>query len=299
MLRHVGHRPDQRRAGDVGAPGVVPLHVRHRGGKLQPPVRQLDDARPVRLDPGVEIGAPSRGRRLHVAGGQEVDPVVVGEEELRGVEARRGGKAPPARGRRVVRQPAGVVGVVREELRPAGVAGDGGDEQHLLARVERLGRLARGEGERAVRDRGALGEAARAAAVDRLDQREGRGLDKPAGKGGVGVEHNPAFRGQGLGSGVSPKPESREPAPTRAAPRACVGWCRTWMSSPGDARSRPARSAARASAGGRRARSRRPRRLRSERAPSARGCDSAARRGRQAVIRDRVVMVMVAPLGCL
>ena len=95
--------------------------------------------------------------------------------------------------------------MVREELGPAGVARDRGEQQHLLQRVERLGRLARGEGERPVGDRGALGEAARAAAVDRLDQREGRCLDEAAGRGGIGVEHDPAFRGEGVGPGAQPE----------------------------------------------------------------------------------------------
>ena len=205
MLRHVRHREDQRRAGHVGAPGVVPLHVRDRGRDVQPAVSELDDARPVRLEPCAEVGAAVRRDGRHVPRRQEVDAGVVGEEELRGVEARRGRKAAAARGGGVVRQLRRISGMVREELGPAGVARDGGEQQHLLQRVERLGRLARGEGERPVGDRGALGEAARAAAVDRLDQREGRCLDEAAGRGGIGVEHDPAFRGEGVGPGAEPE----------------------------------------------------------------------------------------------
>jgi hypothetical protein len=95
--------------------------------------------------------------------------------------------------------------MVREELRPAGVARDRGDQKHLLQRVERLGRLTRGKGERPVGDRRPLGEAARTAAVDRLDQGEGRRLDEAAGRSGVRVEHDPAFRLEGVGPGAQPE----------------------------------------------------------------------------------------------
>ena len=184
MLGDVGDRDHQRAARHVRAPGVVHLHVRRLPREVQPPVRELDDPRPVRLEPGLEVGLLAGAHGMHVARRQEVGAAVVGEEDLAGVEAGRRGKGPAARGALVVRDLRRVVRVEGEEVEPAGVAADRGEQDHLLEVGDRRRRVPRGEGQRPVGDRGALGEAARAPAVDRLDQREGTATSRPAGKGG-------------------------------------------------------------------------------------------------------------------
>ena len=196
---------------------------------LQPAVRELDDPGPVRIEPGAEVRASARRHRGHVPRRQEVNAGVVREEELRGVEAGRGGKAAPARGGGVVGQPSRVARVMREQLRPPGIAGDGSDEQHLLQRIERFRRLARGEGQRPVRDRGPLGEAARAATVDRLDQREGRGLDQAVGTGGMASSMILPFAVR-ASARARPRPPRTAPAPRGRRRAACVVWFRTLLS---------------------------------------------------------------------
>lgn len=83
VLGHVRDRNHQRRDGLARAPGVVPLHVGHRGGDVQPTIGQPDDTRPLRPDPDVEIGLASLRCRRHVARGQETDAAVVGEKNAK------------------------------------------------------------------------------------------------------------------------------------------------------------------------------------------------------------------------
>ena len=90
MLGGVAHRDEQRAPGAVGAPGVVALHVRLFGRDVEPVVGQLAYAASVGFQDGLEVGRPV-GRLLDqrggVAGLEEVDTLVVGEEDLAGVEA--------------------------------------------------------------------------------------------------------------------------------------------------------------------------------------------------------------------
>ena len=145
---------------------------------------------------------------MHVARRQEVGAVVVGEEDLAGVEAGRRGKGPAAGGALVVRDLRRIVRVEGEEVEPAGVAADRGEQDHLLEVGDRGRVVPRGEGQRPVGDRGALGEAARAPAVDRLDQREVHRLGQTRRNVGEPVEHDPALRAEGFGAGL--EAEARE-----------------------------------------------------------------------------------------
>ena len=154
------------------------------------------------VEPGLQVGLRAVGNGMHVARRQEVGAVVVGEEDLAGVEAGRRGEGPPARRALVVRDLRRVVLVEREEVEPAGVAADRGEQDHLLELGDRRRIVPRGEGERPVGDRGALGEAARAPPVDRLDQREVHRLHQARRHVGEAVEHGPAPGAQGLGPGL-------------------------------------------------------------------------------------------------
>ena len=140
VQRQVGDRDDQRAAGDVGAPRVVHFHVLRLRRDVEAPIGELDDAGAVGGEPGGEIRVASI--RVHVAGWQEVDASIVGEEELAGVEARGRREAPAAGGGVVVRDVGQVGGAAGDQVRPAGVAGDGGEQQRLLHCGERRRRVA-------------------------------------------------------------------------------------------------------------------------------------------------------------
>jgi hypothetical protein len=190
MLCDVGNRDDQGRARHVGAPRVVHLHMRGIGRDIEPPVGELHDPRPVGVEPACEIAAPVARRpdRRHVPGRQEVDAAVVGEEELRRVEAGGRWEGPPAGGARVVRDPRQVGAVVGDQVLPACAARDGGEQDGLFELGERARappprrrRAARPEWSRPWRSAGSGGRAALRSA-ERLRPRPGRAADPGCGR---------------------------------------------------------------------------------------------------------------------
>jgi hypothetical protein len=129
----------------------------------------------VGLQDGVEVG-----RTVHtpldegggIAGLEEVDALVVGEEDLAGVEARRRREGAAPRGSGVVREVGSVAGVAHDHVVPARVAGRSCKDQHLLQLSKRHRVMLGGERQRTVGERGAKREPAGPSAVERLDQRE-------------------------------------------------------------------------------------------------------------------------------
>ena len=102
MLGDVGDRDHEQRAGDVHAPGVVPLHVGLLRRQVEPAVGELADLIAVRARPSARRATSSVAavdERAGVAGGEEVDAGVVGEEQLARCGSRRptGSVRPPAR----------------------------------------------------------------------------------------------------------------------------------------------------------------------------------------------------------
>src|SRR5918994_7403040 len=119
----------------VGAPGIVPLHVGLFGWDVEPTLRELAYAASVGLQDGLEVRR-SIGRLLDqrrgVAGLEEVDALIVGEEYLAGVEASGRGKSATPRSSRIVREVGSVPGVAHDHEVPSGVAGRPSKNQHLL-----------------------------------------------------------------------------------------------------------------------------------------------------------------------
>ncbi len=149
-------------------------------------------------------------QRAGVAGGEVVEPAVVGEEELAGVEP--GGRGHRAAGRRavVVREMRGVAGVPGDPVVPAGGACHGGQDEQRLELAQRHV-LVLPSGRRAGR----------------------RGCSRPSGSGasggrrarpGAGSRARPASASSSLGSDGSTR---RRPSRTAAAaPRRARGSAR-------------------------------------------------------------------------
>jgi hypothetical protein len=106
VLGDVPYRDQQRAPRAVGAPGIVPLHVGLFGWDVEPTVRELAYAASVGFQDGIEVRR-SIGRLLDqrggVAGLEEVDALIVGEEDLAGVKACGRGKSATPRCSRIVR----------------------------------------------------------------------------------------------------------------------------------------------------------------------------------------------------
>ena len=111
-------------------------------------------------------------QRARVAGGEVVEPGVVGVEELAGVEPGRRGHRAPGRGAVVVGEVRGVAGVAGDAVVPAGGARHRGQDEQRLELAQRHVRVGRAVGQRAVGDAAAHREAARAAAVEGVQERE-------------------------------------------------------------------------------------------------------------------------------
>ena len=174
VLGDVGHRYDEQRPGDVHTPGVVPLQVGLGGRQVQPPVSQLPDKPAVAL--GHQFGRHLTGggvnERAGVPGREEVHPRVVGEEELGGVEAGRGGKRAPRRRTGIIRQMWRITGVPGDREVPAGRSAHRAEQEHPLKLAQRNRVVPGPVGKRPIRDLITEGEAPRAAAEQRLHQRK-------------------------------------------------------------------------------------------------------------------------------
>ena len=104
-------------------------------------------------------------RALHqrrcVAGGEEIDAVVVGEEDLAGVEPGGRGEGAPARRCGVVGHMRCVARVAGDRVVPAGIPRRRRQHHHLLKLAERHRRVARGVGKRPVGQGRTEGKASR------------------------------------------------------------------------------------------------------------------------------------------
>jgi hypothetical protein len=178
VLGDVGHRDDQQRPGHIHAPGVVALQVGLGGRQVQPPLGQPAEPPPVALDH--QLGRDLLDRRVDqgagVAGGEEPDAGVVGEEQLGGVEPGRRGEGPPGRGGGVVGDLGGVAGVAGDRIMPAGGPAHRAQHQQPLQLIQGHRLVPGPVGQGAVGELIAQGEAARPAAEQRLHQREGSQL---------------------------------------------------------------------------------------------------------------------------
>ena len=102
VLGDVGDRDDEQRAGDVHAPGVVPLQVGLLRAAGRAARRRAFAPARVALDHqlGRDLLDGRVDERAGVAGREEVHARVVGEEQLGGVKAGRGRERAPGRPRR-------------------------------------------------------------------------------------------------------------------------------------------------------------------------------------------------------
>jgi hypothetical protein len=169
------------------------------GGQEQALLAELLDAALVAIEPAGEVhGVVFVGllEVRRVARGQVVDALVVGVEEVRGVEPGSRRERAAARGQRVVGELRLVARVPRDHVVVTGVAGRGGEHHHLLQVVQRHRRLVRLVLQGAVRDLRAHGEAPCAPAEQCLDQRELEGAGQPDGRALALLHENPtATRG--------------------------------------------------------------------------------------------------------
>jgi hypothetical protein len=214
---------DQQRPGRIHAPGVVALQVGLGGRQVQPPLGQLAEPAPVALDH--QLGRDLLDRRVDqgagVAGGEEPDAAVVGEEQLGAVEAGRRREGAPGGGG-VVGDVGGVAGVAGDRVVPAGGPAHGGQHQQPLQLIQGHRLVPGPVGQGAVGDLTAQGEAARSAAEQRLHQREGSQLAQRLGLG--------RGRAWGLGSHGRSVPSAGEAPSGAGAPtpgRAASGGVRT------------------------------------------------------------------------
>src|SRR5262245_56458116 len=125
--------------------------------------------------------------RRHIGRVDDVDAAIVGEEQ-RGAAPMRGAAEGAAVAAADGRRPAAV------PQRNAADPGAGGDEQRLLELVERQRRVTRAIAERSFRDLEAETEAARAAAVERREQRVVPHALQQLGLGGFGHDLNLRLR---------------------------------------------------------------------------------------------------------
>jgi hypothetical protein len=186
VLGDVGHRDDQQRPGHIDTPGVVALQIGLLGRQVQPPLGQLAEPPTVTLDH--QLGRDLLDRRVDqrtgVAGREEPDAGVIGEEQLGGVEPSRRGEGPPGCPGGVVGDLGGVAGVAGDRVVPAGGPAHRGQHQQPLQLIQRHGLVVGPVGQGAVGELITQGETARPAAQQRLHQREASQLTQRLGAGG-------------------------------------------------------------------------------------------------------------------